>query len=108
MIIEDIPEISFSVSELNIKFVNLFGGKAPALAETVTRGLNTGDFTVPKGFTVAWALSYSMRSRQLSEEANQAWLFLNGEEIEESFHYTFYQDQSGDLQRSGIYIKTLL
>ena len=40
MIIEDIPEISFSVSELNIKFVNLFGGKAPALAETVDWLLN--------------------------------------------------------------------
>ena len=37
---EDIPEISFSVSELNIKFVNLFGGKAPALAETVDWLLN--------------------------------------------------------------------
>ena len=40
MIIEDIPEISLSVSELNIKFVNLFGGKAPALAETVDWLLN--------------------------------------------------------------------
>ena len=40
MIIEDIPDISFSVSELNIKFVNLFGGKAPALAETVDWLLN--------------------------------------------------------------------
>ena len=40
MIIEDIPEISFSVSELNIKLVNLFGGKAPALAETVDWLLN--------------------------------------------------------------------
>ena len=40
MIIEDIPEISFSVSELNIKFVNLFGGKSPALAETVDWLLN--------------------------------------------------------------------
>ena len=40
MIIKDIPEISFSVSELNIKFVNLFGGKAPALAETVDWLLN--------------------------------------------------------------------
>ena len=40
MIIEDIPEISFFVSELNIKFVNLFGGKAPALAETVDWLLN--------------------------------------------------------------------
>ena len=40
MIIEDVLEISFSVSKLNIKFVNLFGGKAPALAETVDWLLN--------------------------------------------------------------------
>ena len=53
----------------------------------VTGGLdiNTGVFTVPQAFSGVWAVTYSMRSRQLSEEANQAWLFLNGEEIKESF-----------------------
>ena len=35
VIVEDIPEISFSVSELNIKLENLFGGKTSALAENV-------------------------------------------------------------------------
>ena len=40
MIVKDIPEISFAASDLNIKFENLFGGKAPALAETVDWLLN--------------------------------------------------------------------
>ena len=40
VIVEDIFDISFAVSDLSIKFDNLFGGKAPALAETVDWFLN--------------------------------------------------------------------
>ena len=40
VVVKDIPEISFAVSDLNIKFENLFGGKAPALAEMVDWFIN--------------------------------------------------------------------
>ena len=34
VVVEDITDVSLVVSDLSIKFDNLFGGKAPALAET--------------------------------------------------------------------------
>ena len=40
VIVEDIPEINFAVLDLEIKFENLFGGKAPALADAVDWLLN--------------------------------------------------------------------
>ena len=40
VVVEDITDVSLVVSDLSIKFDNLFGGKAPALAETVDWFLN--------------------------------------------------------------------
>ena len=36
-----------------------------------------------------------MRSRQDSGEYNQAWLYINGEQIEESKYWTYYYDSEG-------------
>ena len=40
MFVEDIPEINFAVSDVEIEFENLFGGKAPGLARAVRSHLN--------------------------------------------------------------------
>ena len=62
----------------------------------VTGGLdiNTGVFTV--GFSGVWAVTYSIQSWQYSGEYNQAWLFINGEQISESEHYQYNGDMAGD------------
>ena len=52
--------------------------------------INTGVFTV--GFSGVWAVTYSIQSWQYSGEYNQAWLFINGERIAESYHNTEYYD----------------
>ena len=58
-IAEDIPKISFSLSELNIKFENL----APALAETVDRLLNQNTETFIKEFQSVIRLSCRLSER---------------------------------------------
>ena len=63
----------------------------------VTGGLdiNTGAFTVGHGFSGVWAVSYSIRSWQHSGDGNQAWLYINGEQLEESYHTTYYAYSEG-------------
>merc|ERR1712110_1170980 len=63
----------------------------------VTGGLdiNTGVFTVGQGYSGVWEVTYSVRSWQGSGQANQASLYINGEQIEESRHNTFYYDSEG-------------
>ena len=56
--------------------------------------INTGVFTV--GFSGVWAVTYSIQSWQYSGEYNQAWLFINGEQISESEHYQYNGDMAGD------------
>ena len=60
--------------------------------------INTGVFTVPldHGFSGVWALTYSFSSWQYSEQSNQAWIFINGEQISESEHHTYNGDMAGD------------
>ena len=70
----------------------------------VTGGLdiNTGVFTVGHGFSGVWTVSYSIRSRQYSGDYyNQAWLYVNGERIEESYHGTYYSGSEGYVQELG-------
>ena len=51
---------------------------------------NTGVFTVGHGFSGVWAITYTIKSTQVSGDLNYAWLTINGEHIEESTHYTNY------------------
>ena len=69
----------------------------------VTGGLDitTGVFTVGHGFSGVWTVSYTMRSYQDSGEENQAWLYINGEQIEESIHRTGYYDSEGWVNSLG-------
>ena len=57
--------------------------------------ITTGVFTVGHGFSGVWTVSYSMRSYQSSGEYNYAWLYINGEQIEESEHVTYYSGSEG-------------
>ena len=61
------------------------------IIHNVTGGLDilTGVFTVGHGFSGVWTVSYSITSFSTNESANQAWIYLNGEKIEESCHHTF-------------------
>ena len=61
------------------------------IIHNVTGGLDilTGVFTVGHGFSGVWTVSYSITSVSTSESANQAWIYLNGEKIEESRHLTY-------------------
>merc|ERR1711997_1274355 len=62
----------------------------------VTGGLdiNTGVFTVGRGFSGVWSVIYSIQSNQKSGETNQADLYINGEKIAESHHGTRYNSGS--------------
>merc|ERR1712218_734081 len=63
----------------------------------VTGGMdiNTGVFTVGQGYAGVWEISYTIKSHQNSGEYNQAWLYINGELIEESYHNTAYIGSEG-------------
>jgi len=69
----------------------------------VTGGLdiNTGVFTVGQGYAGVWELSYSMGSWQDNGEYNQAWLYINGVRIEESYHRTYYDGSEGRVGSLG-------
>ena len=54
--------------------------------------INTGIFTVDQGFSGVWSITYSIKSVEYNGEHNQAWLFINGERIAESYHNTEYYD----------------
>ena len=56
----------------------------------VTGGLNinTGVFTVGQGYSGVWEISHTTRSTQYSGDYNNVWLYINGEQIEESSHVT--------------------
>ena len=63
----------------------------------VTGGLdiNTGVFTVGQGFSGVWKISYGIESYQDNGDQNLAWLYINGEQIEESVHWTYYDGSGG-------------
>ena len=67
----------------------------------VTGGLDitTGVFTA--GFSGVWTISYTMTSFQYSGEYNVAWLYVNGEQIVESKHYTGYYGSEGRVDSLG-------
>merc|ERR1711997_798499 len=69
----------------------------------VTGGLdiNTGVFTVGQGFSGVWKISYGIESYQDNGDQNLAWLYINGEQIKESRHNTFYGGSSGWLASLG-------
>ena len=62
----------------------------------VSRGLDirTGVFTVEEGHGGIWSVSYSIKSQQHSGESNIAYLYLNDQRIEESYHFTSYWGQA--------------
>ena len=63
--------------------------------------IDYGDFLVGDGLSGVWAVTYTIKSRQDSGERNQAWLFLNGEKIEESNHRTYYTGSDGRVGSLG-------
>merc|ERR1711953_1031653 len=69
----------------------------------VTGGLdiNTGVFTVGHGYAGVWEINYTMVSDQHSGEDNKAWLYINGEQIEESYHGTYYSGSGGHVNSLG-------
>ena len=69
----------------------------------VTGGMdiNTGVFTVGQGYAGTWEISFSFVSEANSGEINRAWLYLNGEPIEESYHYTGYYSSEGIIASLG-------
>ena len=71
-----------------LSYNDMSGG---GIIHNVTGGLDivTGVFTVGHGFSGVWTVSYSIASVSTSESANQVWIYLNGEKIEESRHLTY-------------------
>jgi len=69
----------------------------------VTGGLdiNSGVFTVGQGYSGVSQISYSTRSTQFSGQENEAWLYINGEQIEESYHRTAYGGSDGGVASLG-------
>ena len=69
----------------------------------VTGGMdiNTGVFTVGQGYAGTWEISFSFVSEANSGEINRAWLYLNDEPIEESYHYTGYYSSEGIIASLG-------
>merc|ERR1711953_1080630 len=69
----------------------------------VTGGMdiNTGVFTVGQGYAGVWEISYSIMSSQDSGYSNQAWLYINGEQIAESYHRTYYDGSEGRVGSLG-------
>jgi len=57
--------------------------------------INTGVFTVGQGYSGVWEVTYTIRSWQFSGQTNQASLYINGEQIEESYHQTYYGGSDG-------------
>ena len=69
----------------------------------VTGGLdiNTGVFTVGHGFSGVWTVSYSIVSSEDSGETNQAYIYINGEQIHESYYGAYYTDSEGHVSSLG-------
>merc|ERR1712154_133162 len=69
----------------------------------VTGGMdiNTGVFTVGQGYAGTWEISLSFGSTQDSEEYVQAWLYINGEQIEESGSGSAYFGSEGWVASTG-------
>ena len=63
--------------------------------------LSTGVFTVGPGFAGVWSLSYGLMSGLTSGHWNEAWLFINGERIEESWHRSGYHYSEGTVESLG-------
>jgi len=63
--------------------------------------INTGVFTVGQGYAGTWEISYSIRSTQYSGEGPRAWLYINGEQIAESYHSTGYSGSEGQVSSLG-------
>ena len=78
-------------SEVRLTFESTSGLKK----RNVSRGLDirTGVFTVEEGHGGIWSVSYSIKSQQHSGETNTAYLYLNDQRIEESYHFTSYYGQ---------------
>ena len=54
-----------------------------------------------QGYSGVWQVSFAIRSAQYSGETNQAWLYINGEQIEESYHFTYYGASEGWVESMG-------
>ena len=69
----------------------------------VTGGMdiNTGVFTVGQGYAGTWGISTTIRSYGESGKFNNAWLYINGEQIAESYHLTGYTDSEGGVWSLG-------
>ena len=48
-----------------------------------------------QGYSGVWQITHTIRSLQYSGDYNQAWLYINGEQIRESYHWTYYGGSEG-------------
>ena len=61
---------------------------------------NTGVFTA--GYPGIWSITFTMRSfKPKTGVRNMAWLYLNGEKIEETLHLTYYSGSKGYVGSQG-------
>merc|ERR1712241_267076 len=63
--------------------------------------INTGVFTVGQEYAGTWEIDFSFVSAQDSEEYAQAWLYINGEQIEESGSGSGYFGSEGWVSSLG-------
>jgi len=72
-------------------------------SNSITGGLdiNTGVFTVGPEYAGTWEIDFSFVSTQDSEEYAQAWLYINGEQIEESCSGSGYFGSEGWVSSLG-------
>ena len=57
--------------------------------------IHNGVFTVDDGLSGVWAITYSLISAKDSGEGDLAYLYINGEQIDESVHTTYYNSSLG-------------
>merc|ERR1712064_20432 len=62
--------------------------------------ISTGVFTVGRGFSGVWSITFSIYSYSKDVQGNDVFLYLNGLRIEESRYYT-YNDNSGYVGSQG-------
>ena len=62
--------------------------------------IHTGVFTVGDGLSGVWAITYSLISAKDSGEGDLAYLYINGEQIDESVHTTYYNSSEGGVAES--------
>ena len=54
-----------------------------------------------RGFSGVWTVTYSIVSTQDYGDTNQAYLYVNGEQMQESYYGTYYDGSEGGVSSLG-------